>query len=51
MAYDGLDIAFLSLDAERVGENVDDGRIMDLGDNVLEDGKRAATMRRFLSNK
>ena len=51
MAYedDTFDIiAFLSLDPERLGDNVDDGIITDFGDNVLS-GKVSA-MREFLSN-
>jgi hypothetical protein len=50
MAYDDalLDVAFLSLDPERVGENVDPGTFTDFGDDVVDRGKRDA-MRLFLS--
>lgn len=50
LAYDDtlMDIAFLSLDPERVGENVDDGGFTDFGDDVVDSGKHDA-MRQFLS--
>jgi hypothetical protein len=36
LAYSGdLDVAFLSLDPERIGETVDDGTFTDFGDDVL----------------
>ena len=36
LAYDSiLDVAFVALDPERIGDAVDDGMITDLGDNVL----------------
>lgn len=43
MAYDddeaSYDVAFLSLDPERVGENVDPGTFTDFGDDVVDSGK------------
>ena len=49
LAYDenSFDIAFLSLDPERLGKNVDDGIFTDFGDNVLADNE--SDMRTFLS--
>jgi len=36
LAFDHiLDVAFVALDPERIGEAVDDGMMTDLGDNVL----------------
>ena len=30
-----LDVAFLSIDPERIGESTDDGRLTDMGDDLL----------------
>ena len=49
MAYDEGNIAFLSLDPERVGENVDPGTFTDFGDDIVDRGKHDA-MRLFLSS-
>jgi hypothetical protein len=51
LAYDDtLVIAFLSLDPERMGDNiVDDGKFVDFGDNVLAHNKHMT--RQFLQNK
>ena len=48
MAYedDSFDVAFLSLDPERLGDNVDDGNFTDFGDNVLDHNE--ADLRAFL---
>ena len=36
LAFDSiLDVAFVALDPERIGDAVDDGMVTDLGDNVL----------------
>ena len=47
--YDILDVGFLSLDPERIGETVDDGNFVDFGDNVL--AKNKAETREFLSKQ
>jgi hypothetical protein len=49
LAYDSLDVAFLSIDPERVGENVDDGMFVDFGDNVLANNKTET--RQFLRSE
>ena len=49
LAYDGSDVAFLSIDSERLGESNDDNCFNDLGNNVIAHNKE--DIRNFLKAK